>query len=142
MRSIVFQPFISPPKIRPVGDKELPQIYGTTSVAELCELAGLRMRVTGGISHHVVCCAGNEHFTVGTNYFVGVGSNWNRQRVQALRVLEVLAHGFHDYAARECVCGKGLFRAPKKPGRPLTGPRAKTASERMAIMRAKRRKVA
>lgn len=39
--------------------------------------------------------------------------------IRSVRILEILAHGFHDYAARECV--RGLFRAPPTQGCPDHG---------------------
>jgi hypothetical protein len=94
--------------------------------------------VSGGERRVIYCVVGDDHFSVGRDYFVGVGSGWRATPTAALRVLEVLAHSFHDYAARECVCGKGLFSVPKRQGRPLKGVRAQTPSERVAAMRARR----
>jgi hypothetical protein len=94
--------------------------------------------VSGGERRSIICIAGNDHFAIGRDYFVGVGSEWKVGENVALRVLEVLAHGFHDYAARECICQKKLFAPPKRQGRPPKGVRAQTARERMAAMRARR----
>ena len=94
--------------------------------------------VSGGERRSIALVAGFNHFAVDRDYFVGVGDAWEPSAAAALRVLEVLAHGFHDYSARECVCGKKLFAIPKRHGRPPDGPRAKTARERMASMRARR----
>jgi hypothetical protein len=35
------------------------------------------------------------------------------KRERALRILEILAYGFFDYAARECLIGKDYFIPPK-----------------------------
>jgi hypothetical protein len=71
------------------------------------------MRVTGGRRRKVVCVVGSEHLYSDDTYYVGVGKNWSLSRTSALRVLEVLAYGFHDYVVRECICGRGFFVAPK-----------------------------
>jgi|ERR1700684_793268 len=131
---IPFTPFIPAPRAR----NDRPSALARTTLTELCSAAKLPMRVSGGEKHSVVCIAGSDHFSVGRDYFVGVGDAWNASPTAALRVLEVLAHGFHDYAARECICQKKLFVPPKRQGRPPNGARAQTARERMAAMRARR----
>jgi hypothetical protein len=117
---------------------QLPRTVARTTLSELCAVAGVPMFVSGGEARTITCIIGAEHFSVGRDYFVGVGNEWKASQTEALRVLEVLAHGFHDYAARECVCHKKFFTPPKRQGRPPTGARAKTARERMAAMRARR----
>jgi hypothetical protein len=133
---IPMNPLIPAPRMC-TADK-LPRVIGHTTLANLCETAKVRPYVSGGEVRSIVCVAGSGHFLIGRDYFVGVGDSWKSNRTAALRVLEVLAHGFHDYAARECVCRKKLFSLPKRQGRPPAGPRAKTARERMAAMRARR----
>jgi hypothetical protein len=134
---IPFSPLIPAPRVRNADD-DLPHVLKRVELSELCAIAGIPCRVSGGEDRSIACVVGREHFSVGRDYIVGVGGEWRATPTAALRVLEVLAHGFHDYAARECVCGKGLFSVPKRQGRPPDGPRAKTARERMAAMRARR----
>ena len=132
---IPMTPIISAPRIR--GSASELRVLERTTLASLCTTAKVSLRVSGGESRSIVCIAGSDHFRVGRDYFVGVGSAWGATQTAALRVLEILAHGFHDYAARECVCHQKLFSIPKRQGRPPVGPRAKTARERMAAMRAR-----
>jgi hypothetical protein len=132
-----FVPFIPAPRVRSSKNK-LPHTLARTTLSELCTIAGVPVFVSGGEERSVTCIVGTDHFSVGRDYFVGVGNEWEANQTKALRVLEVLAHGFHDYAARECVCHKKFFSPPKRQGRPPVGARAKTARERMAAMRARR----
>lgn len=120
-------------------EQEPPAALAQVTLDQLCTLAGIRNRVTGA-TVNVTIIAGKEHWTAPDVCCVGVGRAWKPSRSSALRVLEVLAHGFHDYAARECVCGKGLFVAPSsnRPGRQRIGEQAMTAGERMQRMRARR----
>lgn len=134
---IPFDPCIPAPLHR--KRSELPPALARVNLAELCGWAGIPCRVSSGSTRPVTCVAGRDHYRVGEGLFVGVGLAWEPNRTTALRVLEVLAHSFHDYGARECVCGRGLFSVPKRRGRPPEGPRAKTARERMAAMRARER---
>lgn len=137
MRPIPMNPWISPPRPRKKAD--LPRVLARVGLAELCAAAGISCRVSGGEQRPIACVVGREHFYSGRGYFVGVGGEWRATPMAALRLLEVLAYGFHDYAARECVCGRWLFSVPKRRGRPPNGARAQTARERMAAMRARRR---
>lgn len=135
MRSIPLDPTITPPRnVRTVSGLVA---LARTTIPQLCALAGIRQRVTSGAWNPIVLHAGAEHFRGSRTSYVGVGAAKRSDRVQALRALEVLAHGFHDYAARECVCGQGLFAAPARRGRPPIGSRAMTAKERMRRMRAR-----
>lgn len=38
-----------------------------------------------------------------------------RDPERSLRILEILAYGFFDYAARESICGRGIFVATVTP---------------------------
>lgn len=135
---IPFTPLILAPRVRS-AETDLPRVLARVDVPELCAIAGISCCVSGGERRSVACVVGTDHFAVDRDYFVGVGDEWVRNQTAALRVLEVLAHSFHDYAARECVCGKRLFSLPKRRGRPLKGVRAQTARERMAAMRLRKR---
>jgi len=134
---IPFTPFIPAPRMM-LAKSKLPHVLARPTLFELCAVANVPMRVSGGEARLIACVVGSDHFVIGRDYFVGVGERWNANPTAALRVLEVLAHGFHDYAARECVCQKKLFATPKRRGRPPNGLRAQTARERMVAMRARR----
>ncbi len=56
----------------------------------------------------------------------------------ALRILEILAYGFMDYAAREALRGKGLFLPRARPGR-KPGGKALSGAERMRRFRKRAR---
>lgn len=114
-----------------------PRALLRTTVEKLCEIAEIPYRVTGGSVVRVVLYEGHEHMRSSKCLYVAV-QNWEPDREHALRALEVLAHGHHDYAARECVCGRGLFSTPVRRGRPPVGGRAMTPAERMRRMRARR----
>jgi hypothetical protein len=92
-------------------------VLAKTTLGKLCTMAKIPLRVSRP-DKTVICIAGGEHFVTNKRYYVGVGSRWRKTRTAALKVLEVLAHGFHDYTARECVCNRGLFAIPKRRGRP------------------------
>jgi hypothetical protein len=115
-------------------------ILARTTLRRLCAEAGIPCRITGGPSElrRIVLHTGTDHFLTPTVTYVGLGKHRARDPVRALRALEILAHGFHDYGARECVCGRGLFVAPTRTGRPRLGPQAMSAAERMRNMRARR----
>ena len=132
---------IPPPRVLPERATPPGRTVSTFTIGQLCQLARVPMRVSGGEDVKVICVESKDHFFGPDGvYYVGVAAR-PRTRVGALRVLEVLAHGFHDYAARECVCGRGLFTAPTGPrGRPRLGALAMTARERMAAMRLRRKR--
>jgi len=139
MKPVALTPLIPAP-LTGAAKRDLPRTVATTTLAALCAGAGIDMRVTGGDSRNPVhCILGEAHFICGGKLYVGIGQSWKNDRADCLRVMEVLAHSFHDYAARECVCGRGLFCAPKRVGRPPNGTKAMSAAERMARMRANRR---
>ena len=120
-------------------DDSRPEELARVSVEQLCQRAGIPMRVSTDVPQRVVVLhAGNEDFRAPGFNYVGIGGLWAPGRIAALRVLERLAYGFHDYVARECVCGRGLFCAPKKRGRPLLTGQPLTAAARMRRHRARR----
>lgn len=82
--------------------------------AELVERAGVRARVTGGPQCRVVLWRGPGHAVTLDErrrllYAVDSTGLPQRDPERAARILEVLAYGCSDYAARETVCGRGLF---------------------------------
>ena len=138
MKQLAYRPFI--PSVRILTrDSELPPILGAIQFSDLCKIAGVRLRVSQ-TRDAVTCVVGADSFiTAEGKTLVGGATRWPLERTDALRVLETLAHGVHDYAARECICGIKLFTVPARRGRPPNGPRAKTARERVAAMRQRRR---
>lgn len=119
------------------GDQPSPKTFGETTLQKLCEQAQISCRVTIKDPPRIRFHHGLEHYRRPGVYFVGVGASLT-DRVWALRVLEILAYGFLDYGARECVCGRGLFVGQKPVGRPPVVGRPQTAAERMRAMRARR----
>lgn len=136
MKRLTYRPFIESVRILS-PDTPGPSVLGTISFEELCARAAVKVRVSQA-RREIVCVRGRRSFLIGNNQLVGGAENWPLKREDALRVLETLAHGLHDYAARECICGRKLFASPGRRGRPSEGPRARTARERMAAMRARR----
>jgi hypothetical protein len=97
----------------------LPQV-GT--VSELCRRADIRYRVTGGPQVRVVLWDGPGHgrtrtLRYGTVYAVDQGKLPPDDPERSMRILEVLAFGFLDYAVRETVCGRGYFVVGEKSAR-------------------------
>lgn len=109
---------MTPPRLPPLGFIRMPvhRAAGTalppggrwTDLAGLCEQAGVRLRVTAPRTPTYVY-QGEQSLRLPDALVVAVPeadlSSWRA----ALRALEVLAHGFHDHAARTCVCGRGYF---------------------------------
>jgi len=129
---VPYTPFIAAPRVLSLRERA-PRPIATPTLATLCRLAGLKYRVTTPHTPTIRLHAGAEHLRGPRAYHVGIEGSFDRTPKSALRVLEVLAHGFHDYAARECVCGRGreLFSPPRRRGRPSTTGRPMTAAERM-----------
>lgn len=107
-----------------VGDVRL-------SMKSLCEQAGIHCRVTGQAAERRVVIQKIEQndliISRAPGEFGAVCVSTNNH--DPLFVLGVLAYGVNDYAARETVCGRGLFGVRKTLGRPRTG-RALLDSER------------
>ena len=106
---------------------------------DLCRRAGVRCRISGEDLRRTIVLArqGESVRIVGNPDTLRVVANESNAEKQALRALEVLAYGFHDYAAREAVCGRGYFRPLPPPGRPRSG-RALTSAERVRNHRNRR----
>jgi len=137
MKPIPFHPMIAPPKIAasPPSRKAYPHL---TDFARLCEAAGIPSRVTGGDPLRVALGPAQESIRCDNIRYVGLGQDFAKPaREKALRALEILTHAFHEYAAREAVCGRNLFSVPAKPGRPRSAGRPLSAAERMRRMRAR-----
>ena len=106
-------PNLIPPGIllRPYRTKETDWL----TVKELCRRAGIPYRVSGGKTLWVAIDPLTvEHFrglsSQGeTVYVVGGKGLPDRDPDRSIRILEVLAYSFHDWASRECLCGRGFF---------------------------------
>ena len=108
----------------------------------ICDLAGVPPRVSGSdLARRVHILAGEQHaYPVGMPDEIGVAfPNYGGTQPDALRILEILAYGFLDYAAREALRGRGLFLPLAQPGRKSTG-KALTGAERMRRLRLKVRR--
>jgi hypothetical protein len=84
------------------------------TISELCQRAEIRCRVTGGPEVRVVLWDGPGHGITQSDHYRTVYAVDRRKLPsndpdRSLRILEVLAYGCFDYAARESVCGRGLF---------------------------------
>lgn len=95
----------------------LPQL-GT--VSELCRRGDIRCRVTGGREAQVVLWNGPGHGITQSAQYRTVFAV-DRAKLppdnpeRSLRILEILAYGCFDYAARESVCGRGFFVVGARP---------------------------
>ena len=90
------------------------------TVKELCERAQIRNRATGGPQPIIFLWNKPHHGqTIRDNaqrvYAISSRSLPQCDPERSLRLLEILAHGFHDYAAREALCGRGFFVAEVSP---------------------------
>lgn len=83
-----------------------------TDVSSLCRQAKVVLRATTSLPRRVFIYSGSQQFSTPDADYVGVPVKKLTGRVAALRALEALAHSFHDHAARTCVCGRDLFKAP------------------------------
>lgn len=117
-----------------------PAAVRAATLDELCRAAGIPCRVTIGEPTVIELHVGNDHYRYPGAYLVGIGARLGKKidRITALRILEILAYGFFDYGARECICGRGLFVAVLPVGRPPRLGRAASAAERMRAMRRRR----
>lgn len=90
------------------------------SVRAICESADIRYRVTGGHHPQVVLWRGPGHAYTTDDagqrvYAIDRAGLPQSAAMRALRMLEILAYGFQDYAARESVVGRGYFAYPLGP---------------------------
>jgi hypothetical protein len=142
MKPVVMDITICPPRALARSEGH-PSELSQTSLEELCCVATIPLQVTGGVYDQLILVRSDDHFLRPGIYLIGVGKNrvdWKPTPEDALRVLEILAYGFLDYGARECVCGRGYFVAKRGRGRPPKGGRAMTAVERNRQYRERLRK--
>lgn len=100
------------------------------SYQQLCTLAGVSPRISWpDLRRRIhVLREGQHAYPVGKPDDLGVVlPNYRGTPEDALRILETLAHGFFDSAAREAVRGRSLFMPPTRGGansqaRPVQGP--------------------
>jgi len=109
---------------------------------QLCAIADVPARISGNALDRRICighasaqpeklCAPNG------DYFVPAPTSGSLDQEQALYILGFLAYAFLDYAARETVCGRGVFSTATPHGRPRTG-KAKSGRERTQQWRTQR----
>lgn len=82
------------------------------SYRNLCRLAGIPPRVSGpDLDRRIHILSGTRNLCPkGLPDDLGVAlPDYKGRESDALRVLETLAYGFMDYAAREAVRGRGLY---------------------------------
>jgi hypothetical protein len=109
--------------ILPARVSSEPFLGQTTTLRDLCSVAGIPYRYIGGNLPYI-------GFSRGSGNLRAIDAKNHRVLVvdlaqlaattrdeQAIRIIEVLAHSFHEYAARECA--RGLFGLPKTSS--LTG---------------------
>jgi|SRR5581483_3668384 len=106
---------IAAPERHPMGVVDDPSLLGEiVELEELCARAGVPLRVTGSHLPIVVINEAERHriaFSRGRKVLVvGTAGISQIEPYRSLGILEVLAHGFHEYAVRETVCDRGLFR--------------------------------
>jgi hypothetical protein len=102
-------------------------------------MAGVSPRVSGpDLDRSVHILSGEQHaYPVSQPDEMGVAFQAYRgTESDTLRILEILAYGFQDYAAREALRGRGLFVPAAPSGRKFTG-KALTGAERMRRLRLK-----
>lgn len=88
----------------------IPRSSLRTNVPDLCRRAGIPVLAT--VDREVYVYRGRRKIRTPLYDLIGVPVG-PRSRIGALRALESLAFSFFDHFARYCVCGRGLFCAPK-----------------------------
>jgi len=84
------------------------------SVSELCLDAGVRLRVEDPEAHRKRVLLDDvlptaKAWDVADRSILVVNKKDVPQDATSLRILEILAYGFFDYVARECLCHQGYF---------------------------------
>lgn len=115
MNKIPYELFVPPPDVLRAGEA-VPYECVPVDLATLCSIAEIQLRVTTHLSPSIFVRKGSgdgpaRHLRgrQGHRPVLFVDYPWNQDRVTAIRVLEILAHGFHDYGARECLCPADVF---------------------------------
>ncbi len=86
------------------------------SIRELCTRAGIPLRVSGADVDRPRILVSGEFPTAKARLSDGrwiqvISAEDIPADFPALRTMEILAYGFFDYAARECLCHRGFFGA-------------------------------
>jgi hypothetical protein len=114
-------------------DASRPVVYARFDELRVYQVAGIMRRVTGVPLRTIGLIGGHDNFVDVANgeLLVGCGDSAKLDRRTALRIIESLAYGFLDYAARESVCGRGIYGPPIISGRRPQGHRAMSVTERV-----------
>ena len=134
-----------PPNIGILPTRISSEVYcaTVTTIKQLCVLARIPYKYAGGNLPYigVLSGTGNLRAVDRNNHSVLVVDreqfSARNSEEEALRVLEVLAHSHHQYAARECVRGMFGFTQRRSPDDELPTRIPKTASQRKALHRAR-----
>ena len=119
---LLMTPMIPAPRY--VGDP--PKNSKSVKFSDLLTAVGLTNRVTGG-RLEVLVHSGSDHFWVRDQPCVGLSGRLFAKLTyrNAGFILEVLAHGFHDYTARENICGRLRYhpdyRGHERTGKAMSG---------------------
>lgn len=130
------------PEVLPLSDEEeRPRVVEIVTLGSLLEQAGVLSRVSGPDPEVRLISSGGCCYWSSEGYYVSLPARHDGRprRTRAMRVLEILAYVFNDWATRECVCGRNYFRAPGIMGRPRLGDEVMSSAERMRKMREKKR---
>lgn len=125
--------FVSTPRPGLYAKYHANKVLARLTWGDLCRIAEINPKVTSSdIDREIIISGGGENirFADMPGKLVVAMDTWRGSRKDALKVLEVLAHGFHDYATRETICNQGLF-VPRHPrGRPSRGSSRMSGKER------------
>lgn len=124
-RVVVYHSNLEIPAARPLGGAERERVIHlastrATTIPALCDRANIRCRVSGGPQARVILWSGPGHSRTVDElgrivYAVDRHGLPQCDPERAARILEVLAYGCFDYAARESICGRGIFVYPLTP---------------------------
>lgn len=110
--SIPWTLLIDPPILR--SDEFIPKDAIEVSLKEIFRRANVRFRACVPYQR-ILVHRGGVHMRTPSAIVVALSARVKNVdgRIAALRILEVLAHGFFLHEVRHSVCGRGLFHAPK-----------------------------
>lgn len=88
--------------------------YEKITLEQMCNKAGILKRITSDIlPNYYITYDTDENIAHITGKYAGIKSLKNLpEQEKYLRILEIFAYSFLDYPVRECVCGRGFFKAP------------------------------
>lgn len=104
--------FVEPPTYKASVDSEVMPV----TLKNLCLVAGIQYRFICEIENNwFIDETTNQHFKTKQGNIIGISKFIQEpEPIKAMRIIEIMAYSFFDYAARECVCGKGYFGAPER----------------------------